>query len=82
MEQQKKAYQQFNAAKEAANATYFSKISGPVEELLSWGYGYRALAAALNEKGYLSQRGKPFTRESVRTLLKNLGLNTAGHEED
>lgn len=53
----------------------------PVQELLAFGYGYKALASALNAKGYLTQRGKPFSRESVRTLLNNLGLSTVGAEE-
>ncbi|HGE8269930.1 TPA: recombinase family protein [Aeromonas hydrophila] len=73
---------QFNTAKEAANATYFTKLRDPVEELLAFGYGYNALSSALNAKGYLTQRGKPFTRESVRTLLKNLGVHTVGAEEE
>ena len=50
--------------------------------ILAFGYGYKALASALNAKGYLTQRGKPFTRESVRTLLKNLGVHTVGAEEE
>ncbi|WP_204511139.1 hypothetical protein, partial [Aeromonas hydrophila] len=51
------------------------KVSGPMGS-------NPALASALNAKGYLTQRGKPFTRESVRTLLKNLGVHTVGAEEE
>lgn len=72
MQRYNSTHEQFNTAKEAANATYFTKLRDPVEELLAFGYGYNALSSALNAKGYLTQRGKPFTRESVRTLLKNL----------
>ncbi|HHO0883393.1 MULTISPECIES: recombinase family protein [Aeromonas] len=82
MQRYNSTHEQFNTAKEAANATYFTKLRDPVEELLAFGYGYNALSSALNAKGYLTQRGKPFTRESVRTLLKNLGVHTVGAEEE
>ncbi|WP_368210031.1 recombinase family protein [Aeromonas sp. R4-2] len=81
MQRYNSTHEQFNTAKEAANAAYFTKLLEPVQELLAFGYGYKALASALNAKGYLTQRGKPFTRESVRTLLNNLGLSTVGAEE-
>ena len=81
MQRYNSTHEQFNTAKEAANATYFTKLLEPVQELLAFGYGYNALSSALNAKGYLTQRGKPFTRESVRTLLNNLGLSTVGAEE-
>lgn len=81
MQRYNSTHEQFNTAKEAANATYFTKLLEPVQELLAFGFGYKALSSALNAKGYLSQRGKPFTRESVRTLLNNLGLSTVGAEE-
>lgn len=68
-------------AKAAANATYFDKLREPVQELLAFGFGYNAMSSALNAKGYLTQRGKPFSRESVRTLLNNLRLSTVGAEE-
>ncbi|HDN9022638.1 TPA: recombinase family protein [Aeromonas veronii] len=76
------SHEQFMQAKAASNQTYFAKMAEPVQELLAFGYGYKALASALNAKGYLTQRGKPFTRESVRTLLKNLGVHTVGAEEE
>lgn len=82
MQRYNSTHEQFNTAKEAANATYFTKLLEPVQELLAFGYGYKALSSALNAKGYLTQRGKPFTRESVRTLLKNLGVHTVGAEEE
>ncbi|MGN5181363.1 recombinase family protein [Aeromonas veronii] len=82
MQRYNSTHEQFNTAKEAANATYFTKLLEPVQELLAFGYGYNALSSALNAKGYLTQRGKPFTRESVRTLLKNLGVHTVGAEEE
>jgi hypothetical protein len=74
-------HEQFMQAKAASNQTYFDKLREPVEELLAFGFGYKSLSAALNEKGYLTQRGKPFSRESVRTLLNNLRLSTVGAEE-
>ena len=82
MQRYNSTHEQFNTAKEAPNATYFTKLLYPVQELLAFGYGYKALSSALNAKGYLTQRGKPFTRESVRTLLKNLGVHTVGAEEE
>ena len=82
MQRYNSTHEQFMQARAAANATYFDKLREPVEELLAFGFGYKALASALNAKGYLTQRGKPFTRESVRTLLKNLGLYTVGAEEE
>ncbi|MFM5388666.1 hypothetical protein ACET96_01535 [Aeromonas dhakensis] len=81
MQQYNSTHDQFMLARAAANATYFDKLREPVEELLAFGFGYVSLASALNVKGYLTQRGKPFTRESVRTLLNNLGLSTVGAEE-
>jgi hypothetical protein len=81
MQRYNSTHEQFNTAKEAANATYFTKLLEPVQELLAFGYGYKSLASALNAKGYLTQRGKPFSRESVRTLLNNLRLSTVGAEE-
>lgn len=74
-------HEQFNQAKGIATRTYLEKLVGPVQELLAFGYGYNALSSALNAKGYLTQRGKPFSRESVRTLLNNLRLSTVGAEE-
>ncbi|MFM5242706.1 recombinase family protein [Aeromonas rivipollensis] len=74
-------HKQFTQAKSLANQAYLTKMVEPVKGLLEWGYGYNALASALNAKGYLTQRGNFFTRESVRTLLKNLGLATVGAEE-
>lgn len=81
MQRYNSTHEQFMQARAAANATYFDKLREPVEELLAFGFGYVSLASALNAKGYLTQRGKPFTRESVRTLLNNLGLSTVGAEE-
>ncbi|HAT6346487.1 TPA: hypothetical protein JAJ28_004296 [Aeromonas hydrophila] len=81
MQRYNSTHDQFMLARAAANATYFDKLREPVEELLAFGWGYVSLASALNAKGYLTQRGKPFTRESVRTLLNNLGLSTVGAEE-
>ncbi|WCH24096.1 hypothetical protein [Aeromonas salmonicida] len=59
MQRYNSTFEQFNTAKEAANATYFTKLLEPVQELLAFGYGYKALASALNAKGLLTQRGKP-----------------------
>ncbi len=51
MQRYNSTHEQFNTAKEAANATYFTKLLEPVQELLAFGYGYKALASALNAKG-------------------------------
>lgn len=75
-------HEQFSQAKALANQAYQAKMLPVIEELLSFGYGYHALTSALNTKGYLTPRGKPFSRESVRCLLRNLNLVTAGAEED
>ncbi|WP_378080521.1 recombinase-like helix-turn-helix domain-containing protein [Aeromonas bestiarum] len=82
MQRYNSTHEQFMQARAAANATYFDKLREPVQELLAFGFGYVSLASALNAKGLLTQRGKPFTRESVRTLLKNLGVHTVGAEEE
>lgn len=73
-------YQQFSQAKAIANAVYLERMAEPVQELLSCGYGYAAMANALNAKGYLTQSGRPFTRYSVRPLLNKLGLHTVAAE--
>lgn len=75
-------YQQFSQAKTFALSVYLNKMTDPVQELLEYGYGYNALSSALNAKGYLTQRGSPFTRESVRTLLNQLGLHTVAAEQE
>lgn len=78
MKRYNSSYEQFSVAKTISNQRYLDKLEGPVQELLAFGYGYRSLANALNQKGYLTQRGNPFTRDSVITLLTKLGLHTAG----
>ncbi|NIA34604.1 hypothetical protein G4234_12820 [Serratia marcescens] len=57
---------------------YDAKVRVILEELIEYGYGYKSLANALNEKGVLSIKGKRWTPDSVRHTLYRLGLRTLG----
>ncbi|PNK90200.1 MULTISPECIES: recombinase family protein [Serratia] len=57
---------------------YDGKVRPVFEELISYGYGYKALANALNERGVLSLKGKRWTPDAVKHTLARLGLKTLG----
>ncbi|WP_182409237.1 MULTISPECIES: recombinase family protein [Klebsiella] len=56
--------------------SYKEKVKPVVEELLTFGYGYTALASVLNGKGIFTKQGRPFTKGNVRYLLQILELET------
>jgi len=57
---------------------YDGKVRPVFEELIEYGYGYKALANALNERGILSAKGKRWTPDAVKHVLTRLGLKTLG----
>lgn len=44
---------------------YDAKVRVILEELIEYGYGYKSLANALNEKGVLSIKGKRWTPDRL-----------------
>ncbi|WP_427003695.1 recombinase family protein [Pantoea eucrina] len=57
-------------------AIFDQKVKPVIEELIQYGYGYTALANALNNRGVLSRWGTPWTIESVKKTLKRLEMKT------
>ncbi|APG18847.1 hypothetical protein A3780_15220 [Kosakonia radicincitans] len=60
-------------ARADARDKYYAKIKPIIEELIEWGYGEKALANVLNNKGVRTSHGKEFTVGTVKHLLKMLG---------
>lgn len=52
------------------------KIKSQIEELIEYGFGYSALANALNLRGIPTRRGQAWTIDAVRQTLKRLNLKT------
>ncbi|KYQ97316.1 MULTISPECIES: recombinase family protein [Serratia] len=61
-------------------AVFDNKIKPVLEELIEFGYGYKAIANALNEKGVLNLRGGRWSPDSVRYILSRIGLKTLWRE--
>ncbi|MGP2443182.1 recombinase family protein [Pantoea ananatis] len=57
-------------------AIFDEKVKPVFEELIQYGYGYTALANALNAKGVLSRWGTLWTIDSVKKALKRLDMKT------
>ncbi|WP_343553757.1 hypothetical protein [Pantoea sp.] len=57
-------------------AIFDEKVKPVMEELIEYGYGYTALANALNSRGVFSRWGTPWTIDSVKKTLKRLELKT------
>lgn len=57
-------------------AIFDEKVKPVMMELIEYGYGYTALANALNTRGVLSRWGTPWTIDSVKKALKRLELKT------
>ncbi|QDY42481.1 recombinase family protein [Candidatus Pantoea soli] len=57
-------------------AIFDEKVKPVIEELIEYGYGYTALANALNTRGVLSRWGTPWTIDSVKKTLKRLEMKT------
>ncbi|WP_017347039.1 hypothetical protein [Pantoea sp. A4] len=57
-------------------AIFDAKVKPVIEELIEYGYGYTALANALNSRGVFSRWGTPWTIDSVKKTLKRLDIKT------
>lgn len=57
-------------------AIYDEKVKPVIEELIQYGFGYSALASALNNQGIPTRWGKQWSIDSVRVTLKRLNLKT------
>ena len=57
-------------------AIFDAKVKPLFEELIGYGFGYSALANALNTKGIPTRWGQNWTIDSVRQTLKRLDLKT------
>lgn len=60
----------------SSSEKYQQAVRPIVEELLTFGYGYKSLSNVLNARGIFTPQGKPFNKQSVRYLLSVLGLST------
>ena len=60
-------------ARAKAREKYYDKMRPIVEELIEFGYGEKALANVLNNKGLFTSHGKEFNAGTVKHLLKMLG---------
>jgi len=57
-------------------AIFDEKVKPAIEELIQYGYGYSALANALNTRGVPTRWGKQWSIDSIRLTLKRLNLKT------
>lgn len=66
----------YNDIRKSKTELFDSKIKPILEELIEFGYGHKAIANALNEKGVLNIRGRKWSPDSVRYVLSRTGLKT------
>ena len=50
---------------------YNAKAVKIIFDMYCSGYSYNKIASALNDKGYMTQRGKEFSKNSIRDILMN-----------
>lgn len=72
----KKGMNMYEEIRKNKTAIFDEKVKPVFEELIEYGYGYTALANALNAKGVLSRWGTPWTIDSVKKTLKRLEMKT------
>lgn len=66
----------YEEIRKSKTVIFDQKVKPVIEELIQYGYGYTALANALNTRGILSRWGTPWTIDSVKKTLKRLDMKT------